>query len=131
MPEPASYILRIHRDELEERQLFSRRAFYVSVRRDWSRGTKVLFVRKDAFIGSGVIDRFVGIDGLEELEKKLCLENNWYGKIVFAMLARFVPSVPVQDTPVAGQNPIALHGASMPGPDALQIERLAHARIMS
>ena len=131
MPEPASYILRIHRDELEERQLFSRRAFYVSVRRDWSRGTKVLFVRKDAFIGSGVIDRFVGIDGLEELEKKLCLENNWYGKIVFAMLARFVPSVPVQDTPVAGQNPIALHGASMPGSDALQIERLAHARIMS
>ena len=131
MPEPASYILRIHRDELEERQLFSRRAFYVSVRRDWSRGTKVLFVRKDAFIGSGVIDRFVGIDGLEELEKKLCLENNWYGEIVFAMLARFVPSVPVQDTPVAGQNPIALHGASMPGPDALQIERLAHARIMS
>ena len=131
MPEPASYILRIHRDELEERQLFSRRAFYVSVRRDWSRGTKVLFVRKDVFIGSGVIDRFVGIDGLEELEKKRCLENNWYGKIVFAMLARFVPSVPVQDTPVAGQNPIALHGASMPGLDALQIEGLAHARIMS
>lgn len=131
MSEPLGYILRIHRDELEERQLFSRHAFYVSVRRDWLRGTKVLFVRKDAFVGSGVIDRFVGLNGLEEPEKKLCLENNWYGKIVFAMLARFVPSVPVQDTPAAGQNPLALHGASMPGPDALQIERLAPSRIMS
>jgi hypothetical protein len=131
MSEPASYILKIHRDELEERQLFSRRAFYISVRRDWSRGTKVLFVRKDAFVGSGVIDRFVGIDGLEEPEKKLCLENNWYGKIVFAMLARFHPPLPVQDTPAADQNAIALHGASLPGPVALQIERLAPARIMS
>ena len=131
MSEPAGYILRIHRDELEERQLLVRRAFYVSVRRDWSRGTKVLFVRKDAFVGSGVIDRFVGIDGLEEPEKELCLENNWYGKIVFAMLARFVPSVLVQDTPLAGQNPLSLHGANLSGPDALQVERLAPARIMS
>lgn len=131
MSEPSGYILRIHRDEFEERQLFVRRAFYVSVRREWSRGTKVLFVRKDAFVGSGVIDRFVGIDGLEEPEKKLCLENNWYGKIVFAMLARFHPPVPVQDTPAAGQNPLALHGASIAGSDVLQIERLAPARIMS
>ena len=131
MPEPASYILRIHRDELEERQLFSRRAFHVSVRRDWSRGTKVLFVRKDAFVGSGVIDRFVGIDGLEEPEKKLCLENNWYGKIVFAMLARFHPPVPVQDTPAAGQNPLTLHGASVSSSDVQQIEKSAAARIIS
>ena len=131
MSEPTGYILRIYRDELEERQLFGRHTFYVSVRRDWSRGKKVLFVRKDAFVGSGVIDRFVGIDGLEEPEKELCLENNWYGKIVFAMLARFVPSVLVQDTPVAGQNSLALHGANLSGPDALQIERLATARIMS
>src|SRR5688572_7087970 len=131
MPESASYILRIHRDELEERQLFSRRAFHVSVRRDWSRGTKVLFVRKDAFVGSGVIDRFVGIDGLGEPEKKLCLENNWYGKIVFAMLARFHPPVPVQDTPAAGQNPLALHGASMSSSDVQRIEKSAAARITS
>ena len=131
MEEPLGYALRIHRDELEERQLFSRRVFYVSVRRDWSRGTKVLFVRKDAFVGSGVVDRFVGIDGLEEPEKKLCIENNWYGKIVFAMLARLVPPVPVQDTPAADHNPLALHGASMPGPDFLQVERLALSRIIS
>ena len=131
MEETLGYVLRIHRDELEERQLFSRRVFYVSVRREWSRGTKVLFVRKDAFIGSGVIDRFVGIAGLEEPEKKLCIENNWYGKIVFALLARFVPPVPVQNTPAADRNPLTLHGASMPGTDVLQVERLASARIIS
>ena len=131
MEETLGYVLRIHRDELEERQLFSRRVFYVSVRREWSRGTKVLFVRKDAFIGSGVIDRFVGIDGLEEPEQKLCIENNWYGKIVFALLARFVPPVPVQNTPAADRNPLTLHGASMPGTDVLQVERLASARIIS
>lgn len=131
MEETLGYVLRIHRDELEERQLFSRRVFYVSVRREWSRGTKVLFVRKDAFIGSGVIDRFVGIDGLEEPEKKLCIENNWYGKIVFALLARFVPPVPVQNTPAADRNPLTLHGASMPGTDVLQVERLASGRMIS
>ena len=131
MSEPTSYILRIHRDELEERLIFGRRVFYVSIRRDWSRDTKVLFVRKDAFIGSGMIDRFIGINELEELEKELFLENNWYGKIIFAMLTRFVPCVLVQGTPVAGQNPLSLHGASIAGPDILQIERLAPARIMS
>lgn len=131
MEEPLGYVLRIQREELEERQLFSRRVFYVRVRRDWSRGTKVLFVRKDAFVGSGVIDRFVGIDGLEEPEQKLCIENNWYGKIIFLMLARFVPPVPVQTTPAADQNPHALHGASMPGPDILRVEGLAPAKIIS
>lgn len=130
MSELSSYILRIQKDELE-RQLLGRRAYYAGVKRDWSHGTHVLFVRKELFVGSGVIDRFVAMDGLEECEKKLCLDNNWYGKIVFARLARFVPAVPVQDTPAAGQNPLALHGARIPSADALQIERLAAARIIS
>ena len=125
--EPSGYILRI-KDELE-RQLLVRHSFYVGIRRDWSRGTRVLFVKKDAFVGSGVIDRFIAIDGLEEPEKKLCLDNNWYGKIVFEKLARFVPAIPVQDTPVAGQNPLALHGAGIA--NILQIERSASARIIS
>lgn len=128
--EPPSYILRIQRDELE-RQLFGRRAFYVSVNRDWSQGTPVLFVKKDAFVGSGVIDRFIAIDALEEWEKKLCVENNWYGKIVFAKLARFIPAVPVQDTPAAGQNPLALHGTSIPSSEALQVQGLAPSKIIS
>ena len=125
-----SYILRISRDELE-RRLFIKHSFYVGIKRDWSQGTRVLFVRKDAFAGSGVIERFVALDGLEEPEKNLCVENNWYGKIVFSKLIRFQPAVPVQSTPAAGENPLALHGASISGPDAMRIERLAPARIIS
>jgi hypothetical protein len=130
MSERSSYILRIQKDELE-RQLFGRRSFYVGIRRDWSRGTRVLFIKKDAFICIGTVDRFVTADELEEPERKLCTENNWYGKIVFESLARFLPAVPVQDTPAAGHNPLALHGAAIPGSDALKIDESAQARIIS
>lgn len=130
MSEPAGYTLRIQKDELE-RQLFGRRIFYVNVSRGWSRGTVALFVKKDAFIGSGVVEKFVAADDMEEPEKKLCAENNWYGKIVFATLARFMPAVPVSDTPAAGQNPLALHGSILSGHDAAKIEKLAASRIVS
>jgi hypothetical protein len=127
--EPPSYILRI-KEELE-RQLFARRSIYVGISRDWSPGTAVLFVKKDAFTGSGVVDRFVAIDDLQEQERKICIENNWYGKIVFERLVRFIPAIPVQDTPVAGQNLLALHGATISSSEALQIEGLALAKIIT
>jgi hypothetical protein len=127
--EVASYILRIQRDELES-QLYGQRILYVSIKRDWLPSTKLLFVKKAAFIGSGIIDRFVSLGELREDEKKVCLENNCYGKIEFAKLARFYPAVAVEDTPLADQNPLGLHGASLPRSDALQIEQLARARLI-
>jgi hypothetical protein len=127
--EAASYILRIQRDELE-RQLYSQRILHVSIKRDWLRNTKLLFVRKAVFIGSGIIDGFVSLGELKEDEKKICLENNCYGKIEFAKLVRFYPTVAVEDTPVAGQNTLGLHGASLLRSDALKIERLARTRLI-
>lgn len=127
--EAASYIVRIQRDELE-RQLYGQRILYVSIKRNWLRNTKLLFIRKAAFIGSGIIDRFVSPGELREDEKKICLENNCYGKIEFARLVRFYPTVAVEDTPVAGQNTLGLHGASLLRSDALQIERLARVRLI-
>jgi hypothetical protein len=127
--EATSYILRIQRDELE-RQLYSQRILYVSIKRDWLRNTKLLFMRKAVFIGSGIIEGFISLDELREDEKKICLENNCYGKIEFAKLVRFYPTVAVEDTPVAGQNTIGLHGASLLRSDALQIERLARTRLI-
>ena len=127
--EATSYILRIQRDELE-RQLYSQRILYVSIKRDWLSNTKLLFMRKAVFIGSGIIEGFVSLGELREDEKKICLENNCYGKIEFAKLVRFYPTVAVEDTPVAGQNTIGLHGASLPRSDALQIERLARTRLI-
>ena len=125
----ASYILRIQRDELE-RQLYGQRVFYVSIKRDWLHTTKLLFIRKSGFIGSGIIDKFISLDELREDDKKICFENNYYGKIEFAKLVRFYPAVAVEDTPLADQNPLGLHGASLPRSDALQIERLAKARLI-
>jgi hypothetical protein len=127
--ERTSYILRI-KDELE-RQLLANRSIYVGITRDWLPRTRVLFVKNDAFSGSGIIDRFVAIDDLQEPERKLCIENNWYVKIVFERLARFVPPVPVQDTPAANQNRLSLHGASISSSEALQIEGLANAKIIT
>jgi hypothetical protein len=127
--EGASYILRIQRDELE-RQLYGQRIFYVSLKRDWLRNTKLLFLRETAFIGSGVIDRFVSSGELIEDEKETCLENNCYGKIEFAKLVRFYPAVAIEDTSVAGQNSLGLHGATLLHSDAVQIERLARARLI-
>jgi hypothetical protein len=70
------------------------------------------------------------LDALREDEKKLCLENNCYGKIEFAKLVRFYPALAVEDTPVGEQNPLALHGASLPASDALEIDRLVRSRLI-
>jgi hypothetical protein len=127
--EPANYILRIQRDDLE-RQLYSQRMLYVSIKRDWLRNTNLLFIKKATFIGSGTIDRFISMSGLSEDEKKICLENNHYGKIELAKLMRFYPALAIEHTPVGGQNLLALHGASMPRSDALHIERLVRSKLI-
>jgi len=134
MTDEPGYILRILRDETE-RQLYARHSLYVGIRRDWSHGSRVLFVRKtgsdDSFICSGVIDRIVVASELVEEERKLCLENNWYGKLVFVILARFHPSVPLKDTPAAGENPLVLHGAIISGANFSEIVRRARAKVIS
>ena len=127
--ESISYILRIQRDELE-RQLYAQRILYVNIKRDWLRNAKLLFVRKAEFIGSGIIDRFVSFSELKEDGKKICLENNYYGKIEFAKLVRFYPAVAVEDTTLARQNHLALHGSSIPHFDAINIEQLARSRLI-
>lgn len=128
--EAASYILRIQRDELE-RQLYSQRILYVSIKRDWLRNTKLLFIRKAAFIGSGIIDRFVSLGELGEEEKKICFQNKCYGKIEFARLVRFYPAIAVADTSIAGQNILGLHGSNIPRSVALEVEQLVRARLIT
>ncbi|MFL6474043.1 MAG: hypothetical protein ACJ70W_04535 [Nitrososphaera sp.] len=123
------YILRIHRDEIE-RQLYGQRMLYVNIKRNWLSNTKLLFIRNNTFIGSGIVAKFVPVAELQEDEKKICIENNSYGKINFAKLVRFYPAVAVENTSVADQNTLGLHGASMLLSDALEIERLANARLI-
>ena len=127
--EHANYILRIQTEDLE-RQLYSQRILYVSIKRKWLRNTNLLFIRKTAFIGSGIIDRFISMSGLTEAEKMICLENNYYGKIELAKLMRFYPTLPIEHTPIRGQNLLALHGTSMARSDVLHIERLVRSRLI-
>jgi hypothetical protein len=132
---PESYILRVPRDDVE-RQLYIKHSLYVGIRRDWSSGTKVLFIRKsesgdDVFIGSGLIHEIVILDDLAECEKKLCLENNWYCKLVFRTITRFYPIVPIKSTPAARDNPHMLHGAIVSTANLAAIEKLVQARIIS
>ncbi|MDQ3836319.1 MAG: hypothetical protein M3270_05215 [Thermoproteota archaeon] len=124
-----SYILRISRDGIE-RQLYGRRMLYVNIRRNWLSNTMLLFIRNSAFIGSGSIAKFVPVGGLQEDEKKICITNNSYGKIDFAKLVRFYPAVAVENTSVAEQNTLGLHGSSLLLSDALQIEHLTNARLI-
>jgi hypothetical protein len=126
----ACYILKINKAEVEI-QLYVQRVLYVSIKRDWLPNTKLLFVKKAAFIGSGIIDRFVSLGDLGEEEKKICFQNNCYGRIEFDRLVRFYPAVAVADTPIASQNVLSLHGASISCSAALQIDQLARARLIT
>lgn len=124
----AGFCLRVR--EEQERQLYVRRELYVGIRRDWSRGTKILFVKKtpagDMVIGSGVLDRVAELAEMSEEEKRRCLENNWYGKMSFSTLARF--QVPVSQTALAGQPPALLHGLAV---DTAAVKALARSRLVT
>jgi hypothetical protein len=107
-----------------------RRWLYVGVRRDWFRGTKILFARKaDAFIASGVIGRVAALDEFDPGEKELCIENNWFAKMFFQKLTRFYPEVHVSETILANINPVTLHGSQASADDVVKIEARALCRI--
>ncbi|MEO9362466.1 MAG: hypothetical protein ABI348_01075 [Nitrososphaera sp.] len=128
-----AYVVRVK--EEQERTLYARQWLYVGIRRDWSAGSKILLVRKnahgDSAIGSATLEKVVELDALSNGEKKLCLENNWYGKMVFAMLARFLPAVPVSETPLAGRQPALLHGLAITDGELSRIESLAGSKIIT
>jgi hypothetical protein len=123
------FILKIQKDEIEK-WLFSMRFLYVSIKRQWTRGTRVLFVRKDLFVAAGTIDKVIALDELEESERKLCIENNWYEKITFSKVARFIPSLPILGTPLEKQNPLVIHGSSISSNEASRIEAMASGKII-
>ena len=134
MTDEPAYIIRIARDDIEK-HLYIRHSIYVGIRRDWSRGTKILFIRKsaidDAFIGYGIVDKIIVADMLAEEKRKLCHQNNWYGELIFTRLTRFRPAVPVKNTPAAGENPLVLHGAIVSGANFSEIEKQALAKVVS
>jgi hypothetical protein len=132
-----NYIIRISRDEFENK-IYGKRIYYVGIRRNWSKGSTLVFIKKvnskdDAFIGTGVIDRMLELDELEYSEKKVCIENNWYKKIIFGKLVRFLPAVLVRDTMVIcwTQKGPLLHGHEIRDSDISKIQSLTNVKIIS
>lgn len=130
-----AYVVRVK--EEQERVLYARQSLYVGIRRDWSSGSKILLVKKNSqgdsvvIIGSATLQKIIETDALDDAEKKTCIENNWYGKMVFAMLARFLPPVPVSETPLAGRPPALLHGLALTKDELSGIESLAASKIIT
>jgi hypothetical protein len=132
-----NYIIRIARDEFVNK-IYGRRIYYVGLRRNWSKDSTLVFIKKvnsrdDAFIGTGVIDKVLELDELEYSEKKICIENNWYKKIIFGKLVRFLPAVLVKDTTVIcwTQKGPLLHGHEIRDSDISKIESLSSVTITS
>lgn len=126
-----SFVLRV---KGQERRLFANHELYVGIRRDWQKGSRLLFVDKtqeDVITGSGIFEKIVELEDMNEQEKKLCLQNNWYGRIIFERIERFLPPVPVHGTPLEGTKPAPLHGLEISEEEAEQIDGLAASRIIS
>jgi hypothetical protein len=49
-----------------------------------------------SFIGSGIITGIVSPDRLNPYEKALCIKNNYYRKITFGQLTKYVPGINVK-----------------------------------
>lgn len=128
-----AYTVRVK--EEQERTLYVRRELYVGIRRDWARGAKILLVKKnasgDTVIGSAVLEKIVELGAMDDRERRLCLENNWYGKMAFSMLARFLKPVAVSETPLAGKPPALLHGLALADDEYQAIESTAGSRIIT
>lgn len=127
----ASFVLRV---KGQERLLYTKHELYVGIRRNWEKGSRLFFVDRtnaDALIGSGIFEKIVELDAMDGQEKKLCLQNNWYGRMVFERVERFLPPLSVQDTALAGTIPALLHGLEIAEGQAVEIDGLIASRIVS
>lgn len=140
-----SFALRV-REGSQERSMFAKKELHVGIRRGWSAGSRILFVAKRApataaggdlvvavVVGAGTLAQVIELGDLaDEEEKKLCLQNNWYGKLVFSSLTRFLPAVPVsQVASLAAAPPALLHGLEIEGDAATAVDALARAKIVT
>lgn len=126
-----AHILRINNEEVE-RILFVRKMLFVGVKRAWTSASKVLFVKKaNTILGSGVIGKIQQIEDMDAIERDIYLQRNWCAKIYFSELARFIPPLPIDTTPISSQSPLTLHGSEISKGLVLRIEELANIKIIT
>ncbi len=128
-------ITRITKDDILNR-IYSDREYFVELRREWSRGLKLIFMKKTSsadyhFIGSGIIDRTVNTSKLDATEKMLCIKNNYYKKITFVQLTKYNPSINIKHIVPGNLKSFALlHGTQLSLSDVENIECLSRVTIV-
>lgn len=131
-----NYIIRITKEVIAN-HIFGLSIYYVRLRRDWSKGSKLIFLKKtditdeDTFIGIGTIEKTFEPSELNFVERKICIENNYYKKIVFGKLVKFVPELPIKHTQIFSlkQRAPLLHGMQISDSEILNIENLVSIMI--
>jgi hypothetical protein len=106
----------------------------MGIRRDWQKGSRLFFVDRaqdDVIVGSGVFEKIVELDAMDVQERAVCLQNNWYGRMMFTSVERFLPPVPVSGTPLAGVKSALLHGLAVSEEQAVKIQGLVASRMIS
>jgi hypothetical protein len=132
----SGFITSISREDVLNK-IYSERKYFVELRRDWSRGLRLIFMRKTSttdysFIGSGIITGIVNPDRLNPYEKALCIKNNYYGKITFAQLTKYIPGINVKLIVRRNWKSFALlHGAYLSSSEVKNIDYLSKESIVS
>ena len=130
------FIARITRDDVLNR-IYGQRIYFVELRREWCKGLKLIFMKKTSstgyfFVGSGIIDRIVNPDKLNASEKMFCVKNNYYRKITFGQLTKYIPEINVELIIRGNWKSFAmLHGVHLSAPDVENIECLSRVSIVS
>jgi hypothetical protein len=93
----SNYIVKISRAGLVN-QIYWRRVYYAKLRRDWAKESKIVFMTKngdsdEAFVGLGKIKIIYELSALDTDERKDYIKNNYYSKIVFGTMVRFLPAI--------------------------------------
>jgi hypothetical protein len=129
----SNYVIRISK-LTSANKLYWNRAYYAKLSRNWMQGSKLIFLTKtpssyDGFIGLGKIEMIYELSELEQGERKICIENNCYSKIVFGKMVKFIPAVLIKNFQLIGFGKIAtplLDGAHISESELSKIERLAN-----
>lgn len=121
-------------------QIYWKRIYYAKLRRDWAKGSKIVFIAKtenseEAFFGLGKIKIIYRLSGLDVHESNDFLKNNYHSKIVFGTMVRFLPEIVVTHrmrftSSSKTEHPL-LDGAYLSDSEVSMIESLAKITIVN
>jgi hypothetical protein len=130
-------MVKISRTELVN-QIYWRRVYYSKLKRDWAKGSKIVFLTKtgdsdETFVGLGKIKIIYELSAVDADERKDYIKNNYYSKIVFGTMVRFLPAIvtrPMNFSSFSKTERPLLDGAYLSDSEVSIIEALAKIAII-